>query len=59
MANEKKAELLAKDISIEIDYRYELRKGKMPLNQASLAGMIREAFPGHVKKETKVRDVSA
>ncbi len=51
MANEKKAELLAKDISIEIDYRYELRKGKMPLNQASLAGMIREAFPGHAAKK--------
>lgn len=50
MANEKKAELLAKDISIEIDYRYELRKGKMALTRESLKGMIVGAFPGHVKK---------
>jgi hypothetical protein len=52
MANEKKAELLARDISIEIDYRYELRKGKIALNQASLAGMIRSAFPSHKTKPT-------
>lgn len=51
MANEKKARLLAFDIFAEINYRYEVRKTKSPIQKVELENMIMAAFPGHVKKQ--------
>jgi hypothetical protein len=55
--NEKKAVSLAFDIFAEINYRYECRKGKSPIQKVELENMIVGAFPGHAAKKEKGNEV--